>query len=301
MTSRSPVLMARGLEARDVARGGEVLVGAFNKVFGEHGFLPPFPSPESGQHLVESYLAYPHARGVVVEAESGRLVAIAFVHPRGATAGVGPVAVEPAHQARRTGRLLMEALLEATPGVRSFRLTQDAFNNVSFALYHKLGFVVRDVMLALERSTADLEPVDIAGIRPMRPEDVGPAAALDAQLTGINRPQDFDFIRQIGDGFVLERRGAPAGYLLRRLTGRYMTLGPAAAHTDEDLFALIAGAMAANPFHGVGLRALASRPAILNRLLAAGFRIGHLGTYMVRGAWTPPVGAHIPASFPESI
>jgi hypothetical protein len=59
--------------------------------------------------------------------------------------------------------------------------------------------------------------------------------------------------------------------------------------------------MAANPFHGVGLRALASRPAFLNRLLTAGFRIGHLGTYMVRGVWAPAAGAHIPASFPESI
>src|SRR5437867_10596355 len=89
-TSRS---QTRPLTPADSTRAGAVIVAAFNKVFREHGFPPPFPSLESGQQLAASYAAYKLTRGVVCEDHVGRILGVAFVHPRGATAGIGPVAV----------------------------------------------------------------------------------------------------------------------------------------------------------------------------------------------------------------
>jgi GNAT superfamily N-acetyltransferase len=293
-------LIARPAGPADAAEGGRVLVSAFNRVFQRHGFPPPFPSLESGQNLVASYVAYAETRGVVLEGEGGKLVSIAFVHPRRRTAGIGPVAVEPHAQSRGVGLRLMEALLAAAPGVESFRLTQDAFNNVSFSLYHKLGFVVRDVMLGLERP-AEWVPDPSATVRELGVADLAEVAALDTRLTGIERPHDLTHLLHSGHGFVLEREGAHAGYLLHRTIGRHLMIGPAAAAADDDLYALITAALAANPGATATMRFLASRPNLLNRLFETGFRIAHLGNYMVRGPWERPPGAQVPAAYPEAL
>lgn len=301
MNAASPPLTARALEARDIERAGHVLVTAFNQVFQEHGFVSPFPSLESGRQLVATYLSQAETFGTVVEDDRGQLTAIAFAHVRGKTAGIGPVAVAPHVQGRRVGRVLMEALMAGAPGVDSFRLTQDAFNNVSFSLYARLGFVVRDVALALERAPASPPSTPAEGIRRITSADIAAAIELDAQLTGVRRPVDFVTLMEAGDGLLLEEHGRLTGYLLRRIYVGHMMIGPAAAATDADLYRLIAGALAANPTFSAGLRFLASRPDLLNRLFADGFRVAHLGTFMVRGPWAAPTGATIPAAFPESL
>jgi len=49
------------------------------------------------------------------------------------------------------------------------------------------------------------------------------------------------------------------------------------------------------------LRPAASQPELLRYVFDAGFVISNVGTYMVRGEWQPPRGAHLMAMFPEAI
>jgi len=49
------------------------------------------------------------------------------------------------------------------------------------------------------------------------------------------------------------------------------------------------------------LRPAASQPELLRYVFDARFVISNVGTYMVRGGWHPPRGAHLMAMFPEAI
>ncbi|MCS6926735.1 MAG: GNAT family N-acetyltransferase, partial [Candidatus Binatia bacterium] len=127
-------LMVRRMEERDVARAGEVIVAAFNDVFVRHGFPPPFPSPEVGVGLARGYLQL-EPQGCFVAVEGGRVVGCGFLHLRGETAGIGPIAVDPGCQAQGIGREIMMAIIRAGRQCPSLRLVQDAFNVASFSLY----------------------------------------------------------------------------------------------------------------------------------------------------------------------
>lgn len=291
----------RDFEPDDLGPLGDVVYEAFRGVAEAHGFRPAFGSPDQARLLLNTFHATELATMVTAVDASG-VAGSASMNIRGEAAGIGPVAVGPNAQAGGIGRAMMVELLRRADaeGVRSVCLTQATYNVVSFSLYSKLGFVVRDMHVHVE-GRIDAPEVDTTGVREMRAGDVAAASALDARLTGFRREPDFALLRSIGPGWVLERDGVLRGYLLT-LDAGHIHLGPAGAEDDEALMALIAAAARALPGATLGANAVVSQPRLLRWLLECGLQVADIGSYMVRGDYTPPKGRHLRGlGFPEGL
>lgn len=291
----------RPIVLEDASVVGEIMACAFNDVFQRHGFPPPFPSIEAGRHLAALYAVYSETQGLVAE-RNGRIVGSGFVHVRGDKAGIGPVTVDPEAQGSGAGRAIMYRLLEESRACSSVRLTQDAFNNVSFSLYSKLGFVPRDVVLALAAQEPRPQAVANEGkVRLMTAADLDGVAVLDTRVTGLARRCDLDLLLGFGPHLVCERANRIVGYLCRLSIGDVSYLGPAAAEEPDDLKSLLyhAAQMPGRRAARIGLHA--SQPELVQYAMESGYAVVNLSTYMVRGDWQPPNGVCAIAHFPEAV
>lgn len=301
MTETTGRLEIRQLEFEDLPRVGEILYYAFNRVFSEHGHPPPVPSVASGESLARAYAEYePEASWVALL--DGLIVASAFTHPRGETAGIGPVTVDPDHQGQGIGRRLMRHVLERLSGHGSIRLFQDAFNRESFALYSSLGFEGREIMAVLRAAPARFRARHTAGrLRPLETDDLNEVALLDQRLTGLDRPADLVFLVDRGPACVLEGAQGLDGYGLAFKAGDTLFLGPVVAVSTEGVLQLAAHLCREAACDIVTVRAFGRPGGLMTALLAAGFEVRSLGTYMVLGAAPAPRGAQLSALFPEAL
>ena len=291
----------RPIVLEDASIVGEIMACAFNDVFQRHGFPGPFPSVEAGQRLVALYTAYPESQGFVAE-RNGQIVGSGFVHVRGERAGIGPVTVDARAQGSGTGRAIMHRLLEESGHCSSVRLTQDAFNTVSFSLYSKLGFVARDVVLALVAQ--DPRPAAVANtgkVRLMTAADLDEVSALDTGVTGLARRCDLDLLLRFASHLVCERADRIVGYLCRLPMGDVNYLGPAAAEEPDDLKGLLWHATQMPGARAARIVLHASQPELVQYAMESGYTLANLSTYMVRGEWQPPNGVCAIAHFPEAL
>jgi len=291
-------IQVRLMGEHDVEDAAQILVGAFAQVYRQRGHTPPFPNIESAAWLCRSYLDLDR-EGCVMAETGGVAVGVGFLHLRGPTASIGPVAARPGGP-RGVGRALMNHLRGLARGCASVRLFQDGFNPDSFGLYTSLGFSVRDVapyLLAVE-----MEPAAQSGsdIRPGRAEDLDAVIELDRRLIGADRTRDIEFLFVTGTVLVLERRRALEGFLFLRALPARAVLGPAVATSEEGLAALIDAASLSLPGRSAVMRASAASTLVLQRAFARGFRVDHLGNLMVTGT-RPAPPAQLYALFPESL
>ena len=299
MTDRT--LIIRRMEEKDIERAGEVMVSAFNDVFTRHGYQPPFPSRDVGIEIARAYWQREPQESFVA-VDNGRVVGSGFLHLRGDTAGIGPITVDPASQAKGAGKELMMAVIRTGRRCPSLRLVQDAFNTTSFPLYSKLGFVTYGTVLGLTGQV--LRPASrprAHTIREMTIDEVERVAALDSKLTGITRLQDLQFFAAQPPQLVSLSVGKLTGYLSLLRSGPTTFLGPAAATEPAILRSLIARAVEMEQGKVLRMRLPARHQESLLDVLKMGFRVDQLQTYMVRGPWKQPKGTDLLALFPEAL
>ena len=294
-------LSVRPMTVGDVPEAGRIIADAFNDVWQRHGFPAPWPRPETAELMTGFYVGYPEARGFVAERD-GRVVGSGFAHIRADKAGIGPVTVAPGAQGEGVGKAIMERLLKETSRCSSVRLVQDPFNNVSFSLYSKLGFVPRDVVARFV--TEDPRPTpagDSLAVRAMTTDDLESVAALDEQKAGMRRNSDYALLMSLGSQLVCRRDGRLTGFLCRVPADEEVMLGPGAAESLDDLRGLLSEALRIPGPRRMRLWLTASQHELLRCVLEAGFAISAVSTYMVKGEWQPPPGPHFMAMFPEAI
>ncbi len=290
----------RHMLAEDIPRVGAVMVAAFNDVFRRHGYPEPFPSSAAGTSIAQGY-ARLEPNECFTALQDGQIVGSGFIHLRGDTAGIGPITIDPSAQARGAGRALMQAVIEAGGGCPSLRLVQDAFNVVSFPLYSSLGFEVRGTIASLVGRNIRGDVSEDVEIREWRAEDIEHLAALDTRLTGIGREQDLRFFHAQPPHIAALVQGQLVGYLCFLRTEAGTFFGPAAATQPSVLRALILSAAEREQGKALRMRFPTRHALLLRELLAVGFRVETLQTYMVRGAWQTPDGVELLALFPEAL
>ena len=290
----------RHMQERDIPRVGAIMVTAFNDVFRRHGYPEPFPSPDVGTSLAQGYRRL-EPNECFTALRDGQIIGSGFIHLRGDTAGIGPITVDPIAQAKGAGRALMQAVIKAGGACPSLRLVQDAFNVASFPLYSRLGFEARETIVSLVGHHIQMDVPGEVEIRGWRAEDIEPIAELDAHLTGIARAQDIRFFHAQPPHIAAFIHGRLVGYLCFLRTGAGTFFGPAAATQPSVLRTLILSAAEHEPGKALRMRFPARHAALLRELLAGGFQVETLQTYMVRGAWQSPPGVELLALFPEAL
>ena len=284
----------------DVHQVAAIFRDAFNEIYERRGFGPVVPDASVGAAVAQAYRTL-DPDGCLVVTLRGKVVGSGFLHVRGGTAGAGPITVDPATQGHGAGRALIAELCRRADaaGVRSLRLIQDAFNEVSFALYSREGFVVRETLARASFRSRRGQPVS-AGIRRAQAGDVGAIVSAEAARIGIERSQDYEMLLRIGDVF-LAGEGAADGSLARIVRGGVAVLGPASAVSIDTLLGLIAAATSDLPPRTDTRLLLPTRaPEVLDRLFALGLGVHSLCTYMVRGEYDGPRSLYVPTLFPES-
>ena len=113
----------------------------------------------------------------------GRILGFNFLSERDPIRAVGPIVVDPAAEGRGVGRRLMAAVLDRAAGAPGVRLTQEAFNLGSLALYAGLGFEAREPLVVLTGRPSHA-PLPGWEVRPLQEEDLAACAALYERVHG---------------------------------------------------------------------------------------------------------------------
>ena len=183
--------------------------------------------------------------------------------------------------------------------MRSLRLIQDAFNEASFCLYGRVGFVAREVLVRGSfRSRPDVGTR--GSTRRATKADVASIVALEREVIGLERAKDHELLLRMGDA-LLAGTSSLEGSLARLVRGGVAVLGPAVTRDLDTMLDLIQAATRDLPIHtDTRLLVPASRHDLLAEMYDAGFAVHSLCTYMVRGEFTPFDGYYLPTLFPES-
>jgi predicted N-acetyltransferase YhbS len=266
---------------------GPICYEAFRSVCERHAFPPDFPNSEVPTGLFEHVIPREDIYTVVAEVD-GRVVGSNVLWENGEIAGVGPITVDPRIQGNSVGRRLMEAVLKRAgeSGFDAVRLVQVPFNNLTMALYTKLGFDVKEPLSVMHGPVLKSSMPGFH-VRSATPEDLEHCDALCRTAHGHDRHGDLDDSIQQGTATVVERDGQITGYATS--IGFF---GHAVGKTNEDLKALI---MEATEFTGPGFHIPSRNSELMRWCLSNGFRIRQPMTLMSIGPYQEPTGAYIPS------
>lgn len=284
----------RAATERDADRAGDINFHAFLHVALVNGQTPTVTTPGDSRGYIKHLLSLDPLSGLVAEVD-GEIMGVAWVHPRGPIATIGPIAVDPAMQGRGIGSQLLErGLAIAGAGVPQVRLVHESFNAASLGLYLRAGFRVVAPLLELERPA---EPALVApptaghsSVRSATDADQTRIVARDSRVFGAARPQSVDLYVRRGTALVAEHGRTLTGYAFGIASKRIAYLGAAAGDDAPTVLGLASGVVAALYAPGRVIRTLvpATDRPLVDGLLAMGFRVARACHYMVRGGGTAP-------------
>jgi GNAT superfamily N-acetyltransferase len=274
--------------AEEIPRLSLICHEAFSSLHDRFGIERDIPAPEVGEMIISHVVKRPDYSGVMAVLD-GKIVGSNYLLHADEVAGVGPITVDPAVQAKGIGRALMQWVIDEARRreIRQTRLFQEALNITSLSLYTSLGFDWRD-SAALMQSTAATE--EDPTIRPLGQEDLPAVDELSRHAYGFSRVADAAQLLELQTpGFLRVKNGEPVGYLFATLFGH------AGAKTDEDLFALAGQAARQLPPPLARFICPMARPGLYRKALAAGHRTMKVLSYMSLGEFVAPPGAQFPS------
>ncbi len=301
----------RPLTLRDLSAAGGVVYRAFATSFRRYGYTEPIPSPEAAEALVAAAYSADPAGAIALDAPAGKLVGVAFSQSCRDVAFVGPLAVDPERQGRGFGRRLLQESLTIT-GERSTRLLQDAFNTVSFRLYARAGFEVRETLALAVTAPGGPQPVSFVegvesihrgvwSIRDISHADLPLVAELDRAAYGADRSELLSRLAFRMRAVILDGPKRPRGFACAFHGRGIWVIGPGWAEDGATLAAITVtlAQRCAGDHEAVAAFIPASRSDLLRSLLESGFRVSHLVNVMVRGDFRPFSQATLPVLPPD--
>jgi len=291
----------RNMTKSDLDRVGEILFEAFNVASSKHGYAPRMQSVQEGTAWAWALLRHGPSEILIAEVEN-RAVGICCLNPRGAHAGVGPVAVDPSFQGHGIGGQLMSALLKRAESLQSVRLFQEAFNPASFSLYYSCNFMPAAELLDLFLDSGTRKRVDPCScVSELTAKDFDAVYAYDIPRSELDRRADLDYYVKWGKVFVYRYQSQIRGFLACLPSSRSVQLGPLVAEGEEEARCLFQHALGVFNERSCQTRVMARDHSLVSTLEGFGFKLYCLNILMVRGSWRP--GRYIEAfgRFPEGV
>lgn len=280
-------LRIRPATPNDSSACAEIFYDAFESIAMRHNMPVEPGSPDFTRMKAADMLSRDGFAGLIAEGEAG-IVGCAFVDERSPVVGVGPVVVDPAAQDEGVGRALMQAVLdhEADRQAPAVRLVQTAYHYRSFALYAKLGFVVREPLSVLQGQPPRFDTTGYH-VRPVSEADLQGCEEVCGYVHGHDRTAELRDSISAGTAQLVERGGRIRGYATGFGYGWH-----AVAQTDDDLMALLASADA---FMGLGVIVPSRSTRLLDWCLDHGLQVVQQSTLMTIGLYNEPAGAWLPS------
>lgn len=271
----------------DAEKCGLICYEAFKTIADGHNFPPDFKSPEDAIGLLSHVISRNDIHSVVAE-NGENILGSNVLWKNCSVAGIGPITIDSTAQERKIGRALMEHVLQhaENQGFSSVRLVQAAFNNLSMALYIKLGFKVQEALSVMQGPSINSTDSN-CNVRLAEPRDLESCSVLCRNIHGFDRTNDLaDAIRQ-QTATIVERDGSIRGYAT--MVGFF---GHSVGETNADLKALIG---AAESFPGPGILIPTRNAELMRWCLSNGLKIIQPMSLMSYGPYQTPKGAFTPS------
>lgn len=277
----------RKAQLEDAEICGAICFEAFSQISNNHNFPPDFQNVDQTVGLLSHTFSRDDLYTTVAELD-GKIVGSNVFWENGEIAGVGPITIHPEVQKGSIGKALMEDGLKhaKSKGFKSVRLVQAAFNNMSLALYTKLGFNVQEPLSAINGPALNIT-IPGYSVRSAGLEDIEVCNELCISIHGHHRNGDLSDAIHQKTASVVERNGRITGY-----TTQIGFFGHAVAETNEDLKALIG---AAEGFAGPGMLLPTRNGEVLRWCLQNGLKIIQPLSLMSYGPYNEPKGAFLPS------
>ncbi|HET9479935.1 MAG TPA: GNAT family N-acetyltransferase [Pyrinomonadaceae bacterium] len=282
-------IQIRLMQPEDVETCGRICYEAFKGIAEKHNFRPDFPAPEVAIEVMRMFQERTGVFSIVAESD-GQVIGSNHLGEYDAIRSVGPITIDPIAQAKGTGRMLMEAVIERGQGAPGIRLVQDSFNVASLSLYASVGFDVREPLVMIEGFVKGDVPAGFE-VRPLEKADYESCAELCRSVHGFDRLNELTHTPPMPHPFVAVRDGHITAYIS---APQFWPLSHAVAETEQDMRALLLGAgnQCEEPFSFL----LPTRQAALFRwLLKNGMRVVKPMTLMSMGEYHEPRGCYLPS------
>jgi len=291
----------------------ELIYASINVWYQTRGRPPIFVGgPRVTEVFYDVYHALTPGCAVVAENEdTGRLMGSCFYHPRKHHVSLGIMNVHPNYFGQKLGSALLGHIIDYTDrnGYKSLRLTSSALNLDSFSLYNRAGFYPRyayqDMFLqvppgGMKRSVPGLERV-----RPATPADVPAMAALEWDVSGITREEDYRHCIANEAGYwrvtvYQNPRGDIDGFMISCGHQAMNMLGPCVARTESEAAALILDGLDHYRGRAPVFLVPAERYSLVRQMYDWGAKNCELHFCQVRGDFQPFRGINMPSFLPET-
>ncbi len=251
--------------------------------------------------------------GCTVVAEnprSGRLMGSCFYHPRKHHVSLGIMNVHPNYFGQGVSTALLKHIIDYTEsrGIPALRLTSSALNLDSFSLYNRHGFVPRcayqDMFLKVPAEGMAQTLPDSECVRPATTDDIDAIAALEQEISGITREQDYRYCIANRAGywqaFVCEGPSGIDGFLISCAHPAMTMVGPGFARSDSATAALLLRALDGQRCRTPVFLIPVERDRLVHQLYKWGARNCELHFCQVRGQFQPFRGVNLPSFLPET-
>jgi GNAT superfamily N-acetyltransferase len=274
---------------------GRICYEAFGTLHERHQVPRDFADEAMACMVLGMLCSRPDFAGFVAM-QDGSPIGSNFISFTDEVAGVGPITVDPACQAKGVGRALMRAVLDeaASRSVRHVRLMQEAVNTTSLSLYTSLGFDWREAVAVMTLEPADGPPPE--GVRAMTQGDLDAAHRLSEHHYHHSRRNEVAAALHAGLPVLVRERAARPG--ARGDLSAYLIpgfFGHGFAATHEDMLALMDAAARTAPPPFRKLLLPLGQVDLFRAMLARGCRTLKVMNFMTVGPYTPPRESWIPS------
>ena len=286
-------IKVRPIVDSDKPRAAEIVFEAFAGIAKRHNFPLDMPAIEIPRGLLDAFTGRPDVCAVAAEGE-GKLLGVNFLDCRTPAGGVGPIAVDPALQARGVGRKLMQAVVDEGKrrGLTSVRLCQDAFNATSMSLYTSVGFDVKEPLALMRGTPKDKLTASSAKVREVTDDDLAACAELCRAAHGFDRTGELRESKAMFRSMLLERDGRVVAYAS---APTFWIMNHAVGATEQNLLDLILGAGAAAGAEPLSMLVPIRRSSLFRWCLSQGLRVVKPMTLMSMGEYEEPKTAFWPS------
>ena len=306
-------MQIRRLEPRDRTELAELICISTNQWYQVHRGATVFPGgPESTDLFYQVYESLdPGCCLVAGNTANGRLMGSCFTHPRSTHMSLGIMNVHPNYYGRRVAVALLQEVVAETDrrGLPAVRLVQSAMNLDSYSLYTKAGFVPRcsyqDVLVSVPDTGIDTSGIDTSRVRPATRDDVAEIAALEREISGLDREKDVRYCIEnelgIWETFVhTDADGRIDGFLATTLHPALRSLGPGIMRDDTRAIALTARAL--DRFRGGAVLGVipTAGTELVRRLYAWGAKNVEIHFCQTLGPHQPCRGVNLPTYIMET-
>jgi GNAT superfamily N-acetyltransferase len=295
----------RPIEQSDVHTCGKIGYLAHKTISSVHGYPSEQPTEEFGIELVKRLLGNPNSWGFLAEEmqQSNNILGSIFIHKFSPSpiAVIGPLTVHPSAEGGGIGRLLMDAALNKAYelNLERIRLVQSPSHIRSFVLYTKCGFILREPLFLMQKSSQKVEeggktiPIpdkSVVVVRPVKYQnDISECNELCKKAHGFTREMELRQAKNQGIATLIEHDDIITGY-----AAGIGIFGHAVAKSNEDLIALIANAFTSSII-GPGFFVPARNYELIKWLLENNFKIGWPANLMTIGPYQDSMMPFLPS------